>query len=75
MADLNETVAELEERKRQKVRLARLEADSAYFQARLELIGDSHTNNRTAQRKVFHLLNKNAVTKIQKIKQHYVDLR
>lgn len=75
MADVDENAEELEERKRQRVRLARLEADLAYFQARLELIGDSHTSNRIAQRKVFHLLNKVVVTKIQNIKQRYIELR
>ncbi|MBK1642740.1 hypothetical protein CKO12_12840 [Chromatium okenii] len=73
MAESN--LAEMEERKRQRVRLTRLEADLAYFQARLQLIDDSPTRNHLAQRKVFHLLSKMTVSKIQKIKQRYADLR
>jgi len=75
MADSNTSNAEVDERKRQQLRLARLETDLAYFQARLELIGDSHTSYRVTQRKVFHLLNKSVVYKIQKIKQRYAELR
>ncbi|MBK1694910.1 hypothetical protein CKO09_09180 [Chromatium weissei] len=75
MADSNTFNAEVDERKRQQLRLARLETDLAYFQARLELITDSHTSYRVTQRKVFHLLNKSVVYKIQKIKQRYAELR
>lgn len=42
--------------RRRKVELARMEADVAYFQARLELIGEPTTSNQTAQRKAFKLL-------------------
>lgn len=38
---------------RRKVALARLEADVAYFQARLELLGRPTTFNQAAQRKIF----------------------
>lgn len=75
MVDLNASVKEVDERQRQQLRLARLETDMAYFQARLELIGDSHSSYRVTQRKVFHLLNKSVVYKIQKIKQRYAELR
>ena len=43
---------------RRKVDLARLEADVAYFRARLELLGDPSTSNQTAQRKAFRHLYK-----------------
>jgi hypothetical protein len=36
-----------------KAHLARNEADLAYFQARLELLGEPATSNQTAQRTVF----------------------
>ncbi|PQJ97388.1 hypothetical protein [Chromatium okenii] len=75
MADPKTPVAEIDDRQRQRLRLARLETDMAYFQARLELIGDSHSSYRVTQRKVFHLLNKSVVYKIQKIKQRYAELR
>jgi len=41
---------------RRRVELARLEADVAYFQARLELLGDPQTANQSAQRKIFKLM-------------------
>jgi hypothetical protein len=44
---------------RRKVELARMEAAVAYFQARMELLGEPLTSNQTAQRKLFkHLYNK-----------------
>jgi hypothetical protein len=39
-----------------KVEVARMEADVAYFQARLELLGEPTTSNQTAQRKAFEYL-------------------
>lgn len=36
-----------------KVELARMEADMAYFQARLELLGEPNTLNQAAQRRAF----------------------
>ena len=45
-------------RREVRIRLAKLEADMAYFQARLELIGEPNSSNRAAQRKLFHLLHK-----------------
>ncbi|MGQ9660040.1 MAG: hypothetical protein ACUVQI_07685 [Thermochromatium sp.] len=44
------------ERREARIRLAKLEADVAYFQARLELIGAINSSHRLAQRKVFTLL-------------------
>lgn len=69
-----ESTADVDERKRQRVRLARLEADMAYFQARLELIGKPNSNNRVAQRKVFNLLHKTVASKILKVKRRFSDL-
>jgi len=45
-------------RKRRKVHLASLEADLAYFQARLEIIGEPRTSNQQAQHKAFRLLHR-----------------
>lgn len=66
--------ADSDERKRQRVRLARLEADMAYFQARLELIGAPNSSNRAAQRKVFNLLHKTVANKILKLKRRFAEL-
>jgi hypothetical protein len=38
---------------RRRVEIARMEADVAYFEARLELIGEPATTNQQAQRKAF----------------------
>jgi hypothetical protein len=43
---------------RRRVRLARWEADMAYFQARLEILGEPRTANQLAQRKAFKMLYK-----------------
>jgi len=59
---------ELGERKRHQIRVARLEADMAYFEARLELIGEPKTANQLAQRKAFKLLLKTVSSKVSKIK-------
>jgi hypothetical protein len=42
--------------RRARVRLARLDADLAYFQARIEILGDPVTMNQQAQRKAFTAL-------------------
>jgi hypothetical protein len=59
-----ETSSAPERRKRQRVRLARLEADMAYFQARLEIIGEPTSVNQMAQRKVFRLLHKSVAANV-----------
>lgn len=41
-----------------KVRIAQLEADLAYFQARIELIGKPRTVNQAAAQRVFKQLHK-----------------
>ncbi|MEJ2326708.1 MAG: hypothetical protein P8Y27_05170 [Chromatiaceae bacterium] len=43
-------------RRRARARLARLEADLAYFQARIEILRDPVTMNQQAQRKAFTAL-------------------
>lgn len=63
-----------DERKRQRIRLSRLEADMAYFQARLELIGAPSSSNRAAQRKVFNLLHKTTASKVLKVKRRFTEL-
>lgn len=45
----------------------------AYFQARLELIGEPNSNNRAAQRRVFDLLHKTVASKILKAKRRAAD--
>jgi hypothetical protein len=41
---------------RRRVKLARMEADMAYFQARLEILGEPRTANQLAQRRAFKML-------------------
>ncbi len=45
----------------------------AYFQARLELIGEPNSNNLAAQRRVFDLLHKTVASKILKAKRRVTD--
>jgi hypothetical protein len=47
-----------EARRRVRTKIARLEADIAYFQARLEVLGEPQTTNQQAQRKLFRLLHR-----------------
>lgn len=61
------------ERTRPKIRLAILEADVAYFHARLEILGEARTANQLAQRKVFKLLHKSFRDMILKAKRRVVD--
>jgi hypothetical protein len=58
MNDSADQFPAMAERDRRKLRLAHLEADMAYFQARLELLGEPHTANQAAQRRAFKLLYK-----------------
>jgi hypothetical protein len=67
--DSQYSAADQLERKRRRVRLARLEADIAYFQARLEIIGEPTTANQLTQRKAFVLLLKTVSTKVAKVKR------
>jgi hypothetical protein len=65
----SDTASIAEEQKRHRIRLARLEADLAYFQARLEIIGEPGSANQMAQRKVFKLLHKTVGGRILKAKR------
>jgi len=54
------------------VRLARMEADMAYFQARLEIIGEPDSANQMAQRKVFKLLHRSIAERVLHAKRQSV---
>jgi hypothetical protein len=56
-------------RARRRVRLARLEADLAYFQARLEIIGEPESANQMAQRKAFRQLHKTLAGRVLQVKR------
>jgi hypothetical protein len=70
----SDTASIADEQKRHRVRLARLEADLAYFQARLEIIGEPGSTNQMAQCKVFKLLHKNLGGKILKAKRQVSEI-
>lgn len=70
----SDTVSIADEQKRHRVRLARLEADLAYFQARLEIIGEPGSTNQMAQSKVFKILHRNVGGKILKAKRQVSDI-
>ncbi len=61
------------ERTRLRICLADLEADLAYFQARLEILGEPETANQLAQRKVFNLLHKSLGEMVLKGKRRMVE--
>lgn len=56
MSGFPEQPFDADERLRSKLKLARMEADLAYFQARIEILGEPATANQEAQRTVFTLL-------------------
>jgi hypothetical protein len=60
--------------RRQRIKLAHMESDAAYFQARLEIIGDPETSNQHAQRRVFKLLYKAFGNRIVRAKQRLAEL-
>ena len=62
-------------RREARIRLAKLEADIAYFQARLELIGEPNSSHRAAQRKLFTLLHKATAKQILDTRRRHADLR
>ena len=62
-----------EDRLRRRIKLAHLEADLAYFQARLELIGEPETSNQRAQHKAFKLLHKALGDRVVRAKQRMMD--
>jgi len=66
-----DTAPESTERTRNRARIARLEADMAYFQARLEIIGEPESTNQLAQRKAFKLLHRSIAERVLGAKQQY----
>lgn len=70
----SDTASIADAQKRQRIRLAKLEADMAYFQARLEMIGEPGSTNQIAQRKVFKLLQQSLGSKILQAKRRYSEL-
>lgn len=72
---LEDRQSEAQARREARIRLARLEADIAYFQARLELIGEPNSSHRAAQRKLFTLLHKATAKQILDTRRRHADLR
>jgi hypothetical protein len=62
-----------DDRLRLRILLARLESDLAYFQARLEIIGDPVTTNQRAQRKAFKLLHRTIGDRVLRLKRRLVE--
>ena len=62
-----------ERRRRSNTRLARLESDMAYFQARLEILGEAKTANQKAQSRTFKLLYKSIGAAIVREKHRMMD--
>jgi len=62
-----------DEHARRRALLARREADVAYFQARLEILGEPRSANQLAQRKVFKLLHKSVGEKILQAKRRMIE--
>ncbi|NKN31838.1 hypothetical protein [Marichromatium bheemlicum] len=56
-------------RHRRRVQIARLEADLAYFNARLELLSAPRSANQLAQRKAFKLLSEMLARRIRRVRQ------
>lgn len=54
---------------RRRVELARMEADVAYFQARLDFLGEPATANQAAQRKAFKHLYNGLTSQVAEAKQ------
>lgn len=73
MNEIRDLGSNADERARLRVRLARLEADAAYFQARLEILGEPRSANQLAQRKVFTLLHKSVGEKILQAKRQMIE--
>lgn len=64
---------DVDERTRRRARLAKLEADVAYFQARLEILGEPQSVNQLAQRKVFKVLYKSVGEMVLQAKRRMID--
>lgn len=56
MPDSHAQVETPEARNRRRLRVAKSQADMAYFQARLTLLGEPKTLNQVAQQRTFSLL-------------------
>jgi hypothetical protein len=74
MSDCADSFKEGLRRERRRIRLAILEADMAYFEARLEILGEPQTANQYAQRKTFKFLYRNLGELILRSKQRTPDL-
>jgi hypothetical protein len=73
MAGSPDTSRAAAERRLQRLRLATLEADVAYFQARLEILGEPATNNQKAQQKAFKHLRASLDDLIRTTKRKILD--
>jgi hypothetical protein len=73
MAGSPDTGSAAAERRLQKLRLATLEADIAYLQARLEILGEPATNNQKAQQKAFKHLRASLDDLIRTTKRKILD--
>jgi hypothetical protein len=58
-----------EERSRRRLRVAKSQADMAYFQARLTLLGEPKTLNQAAQQRTLKLLMKAIGRRLVNVKQ------
>jgi hypothetical protein len=56
MTGSREGSSEAQKRRRAQARVAGIEADLAYFQARIEILGEPETVNQRAQRRAFTAL-------------------
>ncbi|GAB0150264.1 hypothetical protein L0E83_02210 [Marichromatium gracile] len=61
--------AQTQTRHRRRLQIARLEADLAYFQARLELLRAPRSANQLAQRKAFKMLAEVLAQRIRRARQ------
>jgi hypothetical protein len=73
-ADAQYSSPQVTERKRRRVHVARLEADVAYFEARLQLIGEPRTIHQRAHRKTFEVLHHALASKARKIRADHPEL-
>lgn len=73
-ADPQYSSPKVEERKRRRVHVARLEADVAYFEARLRLIGEPHSVYQRAHRKTFEVLHHALASRARKIRADHPEL-
>jgi hypothetical protein len=67
--DADDHVETPEERQRRRLRVAKSQADMAYFQARLTLLGEPKTLSQVAQQRTFKLLLKSVGRRLVNIKQ------